>query len=120
MPVQEYVYRVLRVIRIVDGDTCDVELDIGFRLATAQRVRLWGINTPEMKGETKTAGQAAKDELEKLLTGGWREGLFCRTHKDPDNFGRWLGEFIGCTGPETCNINQLLVARGHAVAYRRE
>lgn len=111
-----YVYR-CRVLNVVDGDTCDVTVDVGFKVATAQRIRLLGINAPEMKLATRAAGQAAKDMLMLLLSRG---DVWIRTEKDPDNFGRYLGEFtVTREDGSELNVNQAMIDEGHAVVYRK-
>ena len=88
-----YVYRVAEVVKVVDGDTFDLVVDPGFRLAYADRFRLFGWDTPEMrrgsdfeKSEARRARQAAVDWIDDA--GG---DVMVRTHK-ADSFGRWLAE----------------------------
>lgn len=104
-------YRV-ELVRVVDGDTAEVLVDLGFRISWRMHIRLLGINAPEVVGATKDAGLAAKAHLEKLLTG---PGLMLKSHKDQaDKYGnRWLGEFFR----DGVNLNQQMIADGHAVAY---
>lgn len=125
------------VIRIVDGDTVilrvfkEVTTDFGFHVketATKEYTgsfRLYGIDTPEPRGrkaQPKPA-KAATERLTELLTGAKR--IIARTLKDPDNFGRYLVELtvvIPVPAPkllEEINVNDTLVAEGHAVPYRR-
>lgn len=90
---QLYVYRVSEVVKIVDGDTFDLIVDPGFRLAFADRFRLFGWDTPEMrkgssfeKAEAQRARQAAADWIDAA-----GDEVMVRTHK-ADSFGRWLAE----------------------------
>lgn len=90
-----YVYRVTEVVAVVDGDTFDLVIDPGFRLAYASRFRLQGWDTPEMrrgsdfeKAEARRAQQAAADWID-----GVGRRLMARTHK-ADSFGRWLAELL--------------------------
>ncbi len=104
-------YRYLgKVTRVVDGDTVDVQIDLGFRLNANVRCRLYGINTPE-RGEL--GYHEATDYLETQVHG---KTLFVETHKDPDNFGRWLVELYDGPGE---SVNERLVHMGHAKEYRR-
>lgn len=82
-----YDYKVVWVDRVVDGDTVDVTIDVGFRMTTQQRIRVLGINTPE-RGQPRWA-EAREFTLNWLLD---RVGqLRIQTHK-ADSFGRYLGE----------------------------
>ena len=83
-----------KVVRVVDGDTVDVDIDLGFGVwLRKQRVRLVGIDTPESRTkdlEEKKYGLAAKEFLTKWVTSG---GLTIKTIKDArGKFGRILGE----------------------------
>ena len=103
------------VRRVVDGDTMDVTLDLGFDILYNNRIRLYGINTPESRTrdlEEKKLGLAAKDRVKELCPVG--STVTIKTTKDGrGKYGRILGEiFVG-----EVNINQQLVAEGHAVEY---
>lgn len=100
------------VKRIIDGDTLVVIVDLGFSIATEQTVRLAGINAPEVVGEDKAAGLAAKLWLIERLP----VGTLVRVHtvKDNDKYGRYLANVL--VPGEAMTINEQLVAAGHAVA----
>ena len=101
--------------KVVDGDTVDIAVHLGFRLTKRTRMRLLGINAPEMKGATLDAGRASQLGLLKLLTE--YPYLHVETHKDKfDNFGRYLAELHSenAAGDE-CNINERMVELGLAV-----
>ena len=103
------------VRRVVDGDTMDVTLDLGFDILYNNRIRLYGINTPESRTrdlEEKKLGLAAKDRVKELCPVG--SSVIIKTTKEGrGKYGRILGEiFVG-----EVNINQQLVAEGHAVEY---
>lgn len=101
-----YVYRAV-VSKIVDADTMDLKIDLGFRIGTLIRVRLLGINAPEMRTQE---GKAAKGALLSFLPIG--SEVIVRTYKDPvDKFGRWLGN-VEVTG---IDIARWLVANSYAV-----
>ena len=106
-----YEYENVRLIRVIDGDTVELEIDLGNRIWWRDSFRLAGINCPEMSGDTKIAGDAAKIYLEKLLQDGIR---LVRTDK-PDKFGRWLVTIYNASVNES--INSRMVLRGHAVPY---
>jgi micrococcal nuclease len=103
------------VKRVVDGDTVDVDIDLGFGVwLRKQRIRLYGIDTPESRTrdlEEKKYGIAAKDYLIKWLSGG---GVTIKTHKDAKGkFGRILGE-LWCFD---VNVNEKMIEEHHAVRY---
>ena len=111
-----YEYR-CKVVRVIDGDTVDVDIDLGFGVwLHKERVRLYGIDTPESRTsdiQEKFFGQRAKAFLEKWVTAG-DVTLRTKTYDAKGKFGRILGE-LWYAG--THNINQKLIDNHHAVAY---
>ena len=111
----DFSYRVNKVIKVVDGDTIDVILDMGFDIMYKQRVRLFGIDTPESRTRDKVEkkyGLLAKKFLSDTLKKG---KIVIKTHKGEETgkFGRILGE-IYVNG---VNVNILMCTKGHAVKY---
>jgi micrococcal nuclease len=113
-----YEYRV-KINRVVDGDTVDVDIDLGFGVwLHTERVRIMGIDTPESRTSDKVEkvfGLAAKHRLQELL--GEQAVLKTTIDKTGEDakgkFGRILGDFI--VGDST--VSKILVEEGHAVAY---
>ena len=105
------------VTHVVDGDTMDVTLDLGFDILYNNRIRLVGINTPESRTrdlEEKARGLAAKDRVLELCPVG--STVTVKTTKDGrGKFGRILGEIF--VPGVVQSVNQLLVEEGHAVEY---
>ena len=103
-----------KVKRVVDGDTVDVVIDLGFDIHFATRVRLYGIDTPESRTrdkDEKARGFISKDFLKSWLDKG---GVVIRTRKDKKGkFGRVLGEMV----VDNININELMIEEHHAVKY---
>ena len=102
-----------KIHRIIDGDTVDVTIDLGFEMTTKQRVRLYGINTPETRTrdlEEKARGKAAKARLLELLNDCNRK-IVLRTTKR-GKYGRILGKLLHPVTLE--NFNQTLLKEGHA------
>ena len=100
--------------KIVDGDTADVDIDLGFDCwMHNQRIRLYGVDTPECRTrnkQEKAHGLLAKKYVQETLIVG--EVYALRT-KETGKFGRYLGEIkVGRT-----TINKLLIKEGLAVAY---
>lgn len=108
-----YEYRA-RITRVIDGDTVEAEVDLGFHVSILQTFRLHGINAPETRGPERSQGLESTRYLESLieiLTSGTSR-LTIRTHKDAtEKYGRYLAELIA----GDVNINQALVSSGHAV-----
>ena len=104
-----------KVTNIVDGDTVDVDIDLGFGVwLRDQRIRLYGIDTPESRTSDpfeKLYGKAATEFLKKWLDGG---DVTIKTHKDErGKFGRILGElWVFDT-----NVNKKMIEEHHAVEY---
>ena len=120
-----YEYRIQSVDRVIDGDTIDVTIDLGFKVLIKERIRLYGINTPESRTrdlEEKKRGIAAKERLHKILWDAERAGykLAVQTEK-AGKFGRYLGVIFTINDrseePVRVNVNQQLVEEGHAVPY---
>ena len=108
--------------RVVDGDTVDVDIDLGFDMwIHNERVRLYGIDTPESRTrdlEEKKAGLFAKKVVLHYLPEGSKQVL--RTHKDKvGKYGRVLGEFViydGLADRQT-TINQFMIEHKIGVEY---
>ena len=102
--------------RIVDGDTLICDVDLGFKVYTTQRVRLWGINTPETRTrnlEEKKKGLAAKERLTEIMESV--ETFYLESH-EVGKYGRCLGSlFLHVDFSKS--INEQLVEEGHAVEY---
>tara|TARA_Y100001951_G_C11274623_1_gene261023 strand:- start:1133 stop:1477 length:345 start_codon:yes stop_codon:yes gene_type:complete len=103
-----------KITKVVDGDTVDALINLGFNVIIRQRVRMYGINTPESRTsdpEEKVRGLAAKVRLEELLQE--TDNRVILKSYGVGKFGRCLGELLS----DGRSINQLLVEEGHAVAY---
>mgnify|MGYP003324407663 FL=1 len=114
-----YTYFVKRVVKIVDGDTVDIEIDLGFDLTKKERVRLGGIDTPESRTkdlEEKAMGLEAKDYLTTLLEGATE--LIVTTEKD-GKFGLMIGTlYMSSECVEAGeSINQAMIDDGFAWEY---
>lgn len=109
MPAEFFEYRHLGVIKVIDGDTVDVRLDLGFRIYHEIRLRLYGINTPEMG---TVEGRAARNYLIGLINA--EPVLTLRTFKDKtDKYGRYVADVRGAHG----SLNRLMIDGGHAKPY---
>ncbi len=111
-----FTYFVKDIVRVVDGDTVDITIDLGFDLTKKERVRLSGIDTPESRTKDlaeKHLGLEAKAYLTDLLVGA--DDLVVKTEKD-GKFGRMLGEFFN-NKFSVYSINQQLIDEGYAWEY---
>ena len=109
-----------KIVKIVDGDTVDVDIDLGFGVwLKDERVRIMGIDTPESRTSDKVEkvfGTAAKNRLKELL----EKDCFLRTFAANDGedmkgkFGRILGDFVL---DDDRMVTEVMIAEGHAVKY---
>ncbi|MBA1341471.1 MAG: hypothetical protein C5S40_04960 [ANME-2 cluster archaeon] len=105
-----------KVDRVVDGDTLDLIIDVGFKITANQRIRLAHINTPETwrvkhESEEYKKGMEAKQFVEKRLADNNNQ-MRLRTYKNTGRYGRYIGEIL----LEDCEIslNEELVQKGFA------
>ena len=111
-----YTYFVKSVDRVVDGDTIDISIDLGFDLTKKERVRLAGIDTPEKRTKDqkeKEMGYQATEFLEMHLMEAKK--LTVKTEKE-GKFGRMLG-WLYKSETDTTSINQIMIDKGYAWAY---
>ena len=119
-----YEYKAV-IVRVIDGDTVDVDVDLGFGIwMKKERVRLYGIDTPESRTRDKVEkvfGLASKKRLKELF--GKKCILKTFAARDGEDmkgkFGRILGDFNVYNAEEDrwCAVSEILVAESHAVAY---
>jgi micrococcal nuclease len=108
-------YKVKKINRVIDGDTVDLDIDLGFSITISQRIRLKDIDAPETRTknlEEKERGLAAKVWLEEQLS---REGEWIiETYKE-DKYGRMLGTLylVG----DSVTINEWMMNEGIAESY---
>ena len=119
-----YIYRVV-VTRVIDGDTVDVDIDLGFNEYKKDRVRLMGIDTPESRTRNlkeKALGLKSKARLKELIASAplinkkrGKKAVFLKTTKDgKGKFGRILGTILIGEDTDVCEV---LINEGHARTY---
>ena len=117
-----YNFRVVKINKVVDGDTIDVTLDLGFSLTKKERVRIAGVDTPEKRTrdkEEKTLGIDAtnwmKEKLTETIKGN--EELTIRTELvgGVGKYGRLLGWIY--VGDDTVSLNEQMITEGYAWEY---
>tara|TARA_R100000781_G_scaffold114228_1_gene84519 strand:+ start:54 stop:425 length:372 start_codon:yes stop_codon:yes gene_type:complete len=112
-----------KCVRVVDGDTLDAEIDLGFDVKIKKRIRLAGINAPESRTRNKVEkklGLAAKERLIEIMEGA--ADCFELESQELGKYGRVLGKLHinKLSGKNTLTqvcVNDLLVKEGHAVEY---
>ena len=123
----EFIYRVSSLEKVVDGDTIDVTIDLGFDVCTKQRVRLLGIDTPESRTrdlEEKKFGLLSKKKLKEWCLKAVESEkddieiqLRCPEADSRGKFGRILAEVWVSEDGEWTNVNKWLCDNGFAVPY---
>jgi len=112
-----YTYKA-KLVRVINGDTLDIEIDLGFDLVTRQRLKLYGINTPDSKSpdiDTKQKGLDVKNRLIEVLP---KEFTVTTILNKRGKYGRILGKvYIVDDNDNKVCINELLVDEGHAIRY---
>ena len=117
-----YNFRVTKINRVVDGDTIDVTIDLGFDLYKKERVRVAGVDTPEKRTrdkEEKELGLDATAWVKEKLDGALRgdDELIIRTEVvgGVGKYGRLLGWLY--VGDNDLSLNELMITEGYAWAY---
>jgi micrococcal nuclease len=112
------------ITRVLDGDTVDVNIDLGFNMSHRTRIRLSGIQAPETRTkdlDEKVLGLAAKARMIELVE-KYKGSTYVRSVKGAKgSFGRYLGTiFFNVETEEPIDCNQLLLNEGHAVIYKKK
>ena len=117
-----YNFRVTEIVKVLDGDTIDVIIDLGFDLYKKERVRIAGVDTPEKRTrdlEEKALGEDATNWLKEQLDGAisGEDDLVIRTELvgGMGKYGRLLGWLY--IGDETESINERMIQQGYAWEY---
>jgi micrococcal nuclease len=120
-----YIYRIRSVHKVVDGDTIDADIDLGFSISLTKRVRLAGIDTPESRttdANEKKLGLESKEWLKKKLEGQTDIVVKTELPDSTEKYGRILGYlFIGDEEVSAVNrrksINEMMIEEGYAWEY---
>ena len=112
-----YQYKAI-ITKVIDGDTVDVDIDLGFEVwLKNQRIRLYGIDTPESRTSDKVEkifGNLAKNKVLEFCPVGSEIILQTKTDDSRGKYGRILGELITKNG---LNVNEYFIENNYAVAY---
>jgi len=101
-----------RITNVVDGDTFDFVIDLGFGITYSSRLRLYGVDTPEVRGEEKKEGLVVKDYVESLFE--IQPEVTLRTKKWQGKYGRYVAEVILKDHYTHKNLGERLVFMGMA------
>jgi micrococcal nuclease len=113
-----YIYRIKSVLKVVDGDTIDASIDLGFDISLSKRIRLAGIDTPESRTrdlEEKALGLESKEWLKKTLEGAKDILIKTELPGSTEKYGRIIGHLF-INGQET-SLNNQMITSGYALAY---
>ena len=119
--MEKYIYRA-KLDRVVDGDTVDALIDVGFDIWFKKRIRFMGVDTWESRTrdlEEKKLGKLATERTRQLLEDvSSKSGYFRLKSHGLGKYGRVLGElFVMDSEGKQWNINETLIAEGHAYVY---
>lgn len=113
-----YIYRIKSIGRVVDGDTIDASIDLGFDISLEKRIRLAGVDTPESRTtdlKEKAMGLESKEWLKKKLEGAKDIIIKTELPDSTEKYGRIIGHLF-INGQETSLNNQMII-EGYALAY---
>jgi len=115
LQLPNYTYRAT-IVKVVDGDTVDVDLDVGFNTTIRKRLRFVGIDTYEVRGDEREQGLLAKARLIEMIE--LSDNIYVQTVMDATGkYGRVLAYFWTETDGAIVNVNEQLIIEGHGVPY---
>ena len=113
-----YIYRIKSVGKVVDGDTIDADIDLGFDISLTKRIRLAGIDTPESRTtnlKEKALGLESKEWMKKTLANANDILIKTELPDSTEKYGRIIGHLF-INGQET-SLNNQMIDEGYALAY---
>jgi micrococcal nuclease len=113
-----YIYRIKEIHKVVDGDTIDASIDLGFDISLEKRIRLAGVDTPESRTtdlKEKAMGLESKEWLKKKLEGAKDIIIKTELPDSTEKYGRIIGHLF-INGQET-SLNNQMIDEGYALAY---
>ena len=113
-----YIYRIRSVDKVVDGDTIDADIDLGFDISISKRIRLAGVDTPESRTTDKyekALGLQSKEWLKHRLEGAKDIIIKTELPDSTEKYGRIIGHLY-INGEET-SLNNQMIAEGYAWNY---
>ena len=113
-----YIYRIKNILKVVDGDTIDADIDLGFSISLEKRIRLAGVDTPESRTtdlKEKAMGLEVKEWLKHRLE--FAKDILIKTElpDSTEKYGRIIGHLFN--NGEEISINNQMIAEGYAWEY---
>ena len=114
-----YIYRIRSIHKVVDGDTIDADIDLGFDISLTKRIRLAGVDTPESRttdANEKKLGLESKEWLKKRVDGA--KDIIIRTElpDSTEKYGRIIGHLF--INGEEISLNNQMITEGYAWPYK--
>ena len=113
-----YIYRIRSVHKVVDGDTIDADIDLGFDISLTKRIRLAGVDTPESRtadANEKKYGLESKDWLKHRLEGATDIIIKTELPDSTEKYGRIIGHLF--INSESTSLNEQMIVSGYAWEY---
>jgi micrococcal nuclease len=113
-----YIYRIKQITKVVDGDTIDADIDLGFNISLSKRIRLAGIDTPESRtsdANEKKYGLEAKEWLKHALQDGKNILIKTELPDSTEKYGRIIGHLF--VNDQEISLNEQMVICGQAWTY---
>ena len=113
-----YIYRIKEIHKVVDGDTIDASIDLGFDISLEKRIRLAGVDTPESRTtdlKEKAMGLESKEWLKKKLEGAKDILIKTELPDSTEKYGRIIGHLY--INGEATSLNNQMIAEGYAWNY---
>lgn len=106
-----YIYRA-KVIKVIDGDTIDLMIDLGYHTFLKKRIRLDGVDTPEIRGEERPEGLISKAAVEELIGG---QDVKVKSIRERDKYGRNIARIY--FGPDDIDLTDYLLENNLGEPY---
>ena len=113
-----YIYRIRAIHKVIDGDTVDADIDLGFDISLTKRIRLAGVDTPESRtsdDHEKKYGLEAKEWLKHRVEGAHDIIIKTELPDSTEKYGRIIGHLF--INNETTSLNNQMITEGYAWTY---
>lgn len=113
-----YIYRIREIHKVVDGDTIDADIDLGFDISLAKRIRLAGVDTPESRtadANEKKYGLESKEWLKKKVEGAKNILIKTELPDSTEKYGRIIGHLF--INDQDTSLNDQMIVEGYAWNY---
>jgi len=113
-----YIYRIKQIIKVIDGDTIDADIDLGFDISLSKRIRLAAVDTPESRtsdANEKKYGLESKEWLKHKVENAQHILIKTELPDSTEKYGRIIGHLF--INDEPTSLNEQMVNSGHAWTY---